>query len=226
MPLQMNGTNIGGVYYGDRPISRVYLGSTLVWQSFDSSWQVVDLSKTITVPDGAAFMDIIALGGGGGGGGNSTPASGWAGDYAAAMWSVSAGKTATIVIGSAGKGGEGGTVGIPRSYGKAGGATTVAMSGQSTLSASGGLGVSNVTGTLPAGYGYRDKALTGEISGDFTYALGGTSVTVSGGTPSAAKNTAGPWPGGGGGGWSGTILGSGPGQAGASGCVWYRFRAS
>ena len=33
MPLQMNGQQIGQVYYGSTPISEVYAGSTLVWQN-------------------------------------------------------------------------------------------------------------------------------------------------------------------------------------------------
>lgn len=222
MSLAHGTQEVTAVYIGQTAISQIYVGTEFVWQALDTSWQQAGLSKTLTVPKGAAYMDLIALGGGGGGGGSnanfaSTPgSSGRAGAFAAALWNVTPGTTFTVTIGSAGAAGA-----APNGVGGAGGSTTVTMTGQTSLTAAGGRATSNVTNNE----NYRDPNLVAEIPGDYTYTLGGTPHTFSGGTPAAGKGTTGPWPGGAGGGGVGAFMSARAGSPGASGIVWYRFRA-
>lgn len=206
MALRVGQSEVGGVYVGSTPVQSVYAGSELVWSAFDSSLQLAESSKTVLVPSSARYMDVVALGGGATGWGSSglsVANGGQAGKFAAAIWEVTAGEVVTIEVGAGGAGKSSG------SYRGNDGESTVVSKAGDTLTAEPGKKYPN------------SGSVSGAIPGTFTYTLGGDSFTVSGGSPAAGQGVAGPWPGGGGGGNKGDIYASG-----ASGAVWYRFRAN
>lgn len=71
MTCYKNG-NIRKVYAGDRKISKIYKGSTLLFSSeSDVFEQTFTASGSITFPNSLSALTVICVGGGGGGGGGS-----------------------------------------------------------------------------------------------------------------------------------------------------------
>lgn len=167
---------------------------------------------TWTVPAGVTNISYLAVGGGGGGGGarptGSNPNLGAGGGGAgglvlASSFSISAGTTITLTIGTGGSGGAAGTVGGN------GGATTINYS-STTLTANGGNGGAGSNGT-------NDQNNLSGDGGSNTSFIGGDNVWDGGGggAGSAAAGGAGSdiggqggWGGAGGAGTLNAILGS------------------
>lgn len=212
-------TTVPSIRIAASELSSVNIGGVEVWRKA-MSWSTASTSQTITAPAWANYIDIIALGGGSGGvcGNGSNTQAGRGGDpgkYASTCWATIPGRNFVISIGAGGAGGVGGNI-----DGKAGGATTVKNVGLGyTLTAEGG---PQVTG--------QNNWKTGYSPGNYTYTTPEEGPyrdqTTQSGGGEVGMNQAGSWPGGGGGGGGGGVFGKySNGQPGASGSVWYRFRA-
>lgn len=212
-------TTVPSIRVADSELSSVNIGGVEVWRKA-MEWTRAGKSQTITTPEWANYFDIIALGGGSGGvcGNGDNINAGRGGDpgkYASTCWATIPGRNFVISIGAGGAGGVGGNI-----DGKAGGATTVKNVGLGyTLTAKGGPQVTGQnngkTGYGPGSYTYKTPE-EGPYR-DQTTQYGGGEVDM---------NQDGAWPGGGGGGGGGGILNNySNGRPGASGVVWYRFRA-
>lgn len=217
MPLNVGGEDVTNIQVGATPVQSVHAGAVEVWRrlvpGIDGYTQLAT-ATTVTSPTWARFVDIIALGAGSGGvrgnsGNTNAGEGGNAGAWKAVIWSVAPGVRITAAIGV---GGDGGT--SSSTSGKAGGSTTVAISDGPSVTAGGGAAVTK-----------QDNSKTGHSPGAYSHTTPFDSVTVTGGGE-VGMNTAGAWPGGGGGGGGGGVLGNASdGKPGASGIVWYRFRA-
>lgn len=219
MSLTIGSKDVKDIRVGTTPVQSVHVGAVEVWRRA-YAWEQVVMSKTITTPTWARYVDIVALGGGGGGtsgngaisgGGNG----GVAGSFATRCWPVTPGQSITFAIG---QGGEGGSDGGDNAIGSNGGATTVSTLRYTlTLFAAGG--------HAGKGGGGDPGASPGSIA--YTPTLGSvTDTTTQSGGGTASVKTDGQWPGGGGGPGSGGFFGNRTaGRPGAAGCAWYRFRA-
>lgn len=214
MPLTIGSKDVTDIQVGTTPVQSVHAGAVEVWRRA-YAWEQAGLSKTITAPTWARYVDIVALGGGGSGSGGSgaVPDMGDGGDagaFTSQSLPVTPGQSVTITVG------QGGAQVGKETNGKRGGDTTV-TTGATTITAAGGAG----------GSGYKGGDGGSPGSTTFTPTIGSVteSATLTGGG-TAGTDTDGQWPGGGGGPGSGGIFGAGKaGRAGASGIVWYRFRA-
>lgn len=212
-------TTVPSIRVAASELSSVNVGGVEVWRKA-MYWFAVSTSQTITAPSWANYVDVIALGGGSGGvcGNKDNTKAGRGGDpgkYAAVCWATIPGRNFVISIGAGGAGGVSKDI-----DGKAGGATTVKHVDLGySITAEGGPQVAGQnngkTGYGPGSYTYKTPDAGPYI--DSTVQSGGEDVGM---------NQAGSWPGGGGGGGGGGIFGRyDDGQPGASGSVWYRFRA-
>lgn len=97
MGLSVGDRDITDIRYGDRLIEQVFAGPVEVWRRLHR-WEQAGVSKTLTVPAWARYVDLVALGGGGtsgsgiaGGKGNG----GVAGAFATRCWPVTPGQDIT-----------------------------------------------------------------------------------------------------------------------------------
>lgn len=217
MGLSVGDRDIADIRYGDRLIEQVFAGPVEVWRRLHR-WEQAGVSKTLTVPAWARYVDLVALGGGGGGTSGSGIAGGKgnggvAGAFATRCWPVTPGQDITVTIGEPGQGGRDSA---DLAVGTAGGPTVITTPGN-TFSAAGGR----------AGTGGGGGVGTSPGSVDYTPTRGTVrDTTTQSGGGAAGDNTDGQWPGGGGGPGTGGILGNRQrGRPGASGICWYRFRA-
>lgn len=178
-------------------------GYNLVAQSviFDrnTSGLTFDTSFSWTVPSGVTEISAVCIGGGGGGGGNSSTSAtaasaGGGGGTVYGHWSVTAGNTVTITVGS---GGAGGT--SSGADGSDGGDTMISYGNTTRLIAYGGEGGSTDTANNTAGG-------AGGMSGGAAKVQGGT------GGRGGSSSTSTPHKSPGGGGAGGYVGSGGRGQ--------------
>ncbi|QFG04507.1 hypothetical protein SEA_JEEVES_32 [Mycobacterium phage Jeeves] len=219
MTLYLGGTLVGSskVYLGSTPASKIYLGTTQIWPSFDPVGQTFTATGAYTynIPAGATFIDVVLLSGGGGGQGQGSFST-WGKGGDPGTWltytlvrGVDIPMGTLTITGSVGVGGTAGagSVGISGGAGGPGGATTAVATGWSgTHSAAGGSGGSGGTLILSETYGKSpgDTTLNGRL--------------YQGGAQQTGASTAGNPPGGGGGAARITFQ---AGAAGARGQVWF-----
>lgn len=124
MSCYKNG-NIRKVYAGNRKISKIYKGSTLLFSSeSDVFEQTFTASGSITFPNSLSALTVICVGGGGGGGGGSAASTsawwsgggGGSGGYSYKVFSAAEleslkGKTISFTVGGGGPKGDLGSSG-------------------------------------------------------------------------------------------------------------------
>ncbi|MHC9693311.1 glycine-rich domain-containing protein, partial [Corynebacterium diphtheriae] len=207
------GADIKSLSFNDTSFSEAYLGSDLVWKAhYNPVVHRFTKANTyhLTVPHWANTMDYVLIGGGGGGSAGDgswrgTGDGGYAGSVKTGTSRVSQGKI-TVVVGAGGSGSSN-TV-YPQA--ESGGNTSISI-GSTYFSASGGRGGYSNSGAHPAGA--RQKV---NVPG-FNLPQG----------HNAPPDSPGVYPGDGGGGGTGGYFNSySPGQRGADGLAWIRFRKS
>lgn len=209
----VEGAAIQGIAVGAVQVQEVYRGGVLVWRNSRHP-EVHEFKQpgryTVDSPSWAKFMDFVLIGGGGGGacGDNSWGRSGnggQAGEVKHGTLTLSGKVQLAVTVGA---GGTGGQVWAARD-GSAGGESSV-NGGGITGTAVGGRGGSGFGGAAAGARQY--------VNVDGFYVPAGSPADV---------DAPGMTPGDGGGGGSGSILGNfSPGQPGANGLVWLRFRSS
>lgn len=199
------------IYTGGRAIKEIYKGGRLVWASVHEP-EVHTFKQpgqyTIHPPSWAQFIDLVLIGGGGGGacGDNSWGRSGNGGGAGGVRSDTLSLSSRSQISVSVGAGGVGGRVWNDRD-GRAGGSSSI-RGGEVDRTAPGGMGGSGFGGAAAGARQY--------VNVDGFYLPAGSPAGV---------DAPGMSPGDGGGGGSGGILGSfSPGQTGANGLVWLRFR--
>lgn len=182
-------------------------------------WYPTAGTYTLTVPPSEGFLDIGACGGGGGGGagwrGMYPGESGGAATWQKATWDLTgmSGQSITIIVGAAGAGGVG-----ANNDGVVGGTSSVATSGKTTVSSTGG-----------APGGQDVFAVSGHGGNVSANSIGGVTLpaatggTKAGGPGGIGANGASPGSGGGGGAGGGT--GESRGGNGGAGRVMCQLRA-
>lgn len=207
------GGKVEEVFFGETKIKSVYVGSDLVWSSLYEP-EVHELRQPgihrIYSPSWAKFVDFVLIGGGGGGacGDNSWRRSGNGGQAGEVKYGTLPLSGRMYFAATVGAGGLGGQTWEKR--GGSNGAYSSIYSDVINETASGGRGGSGFGG---AAAGARQNI---KVDGFYLPAGSPADVDVPGGSP-----------GDGGGGGSGGILGNfSPGQPGANGLVWLRFRSS
>lgn len=183
-------------------------------------WYPTAGTYTLTVPPSEGFLDIGACGGGGGGGagwrGLYPGESGGAATWQKATWDLTgmSGQSITIIVGAAGAGGVG-----ANNDGVVGGTSSVATSGKTTVSSTGGAPGGQDVFAVDSGHGGNVSA--NSIGGvTLPAATGGTKA---GGPGGIGANGASPGSGGGGGAGGGT--GESRGGNGGAGRVMCQLRA-
>lgn len=183
-------------YYGTSRTSYVTMKTTAF------TGKIFTSSTTWTIPDGVRSLSVCCVGGGGGGGvgmvsANMSGCGGGGGYVAYASYNVIPGQVATISIGHGGAA-QASNYSERQSYpyagkiGGSGGATTFAMSGQTTLSGNGGEGggVAYATAFQPRGGNGGSGGGAGAFTttdSDFNYpstnaGAGGTNGSAGGST--------------------------------------------
>lgn len=182
-------------------------------------WYPTAGTHTLTVPPSEGFLDIGACGGGGGGGagwrGLYPGESGGAATWQKATWDLTgmSGQSITIIVGAAGAGGVG-----ANNDGVVGGTSSVATSGKTTVSSTGGApGGQDVLAQSGNGGNVSANSIGGVT---LPAATGGTKA---GGPGGIGANGASPGSGGGGGAGGGT--GESRGGNGGAGRVMCQLRA-
>lgn len=205
------GADIKSLSFNGRSFAEAYLGPDLVWKAhYNPVAHRFTKANTyhLNIPHWANTIDYVLIGGGGGGSAGSgswggTGQGGFAGKIKTGTSWVPQGRI-TITVG---KGGSGGTSPL---YPADGGWATSFSIGSLHVSASGGNGGSTKSSRHPEGSARPEVNVPG-----FTLPQG----------HNAPPDSPGVYPGDGGGGGSGGYFNSyNPGQRGADGLAWLRFR--
>ncbi|ANA86946.1 hypothetical protein SEA_SWITZERLAND_8 [Gordonia phage Switzerland] len=212
-------------YLGSTALERIYVGSSLVWQSYQESIHAMSTSGStvLTIPSWAKFADVAIIGGGGGGGGRRSGSTNTGKGGKAAAWQLATVDTSllqanTDLTVTVGAGGAGGPTTSPNT-GFAGDPTRVWVGTTLFSTATGGIGGEGHSGGSPTP-GENSLSVSG-FGTSFPGAAGGANGTGSldalpGNDPGA----------GGGGAGGGLINPARAGGAGGAGSAWIRFRSS
>ncbi|WP_368267086.1 glycine-rich domain-containing protein [Corynebacterium ulcerans] len=207
----VGGTAIKSIAVGAVQVREVYRGGVVVWRSFHEP-EVHEFRRpghyVISSPSWAKFMDFVVIAGGGGGacGDNSWGRSGnggGAGEVKYATLPLSGKVQLAVTVGAGGVGG----LSWDDRNGRAGGDSSIN---------GGGINRTAVGGRGGSGFGGAAAGARQYVNVDGFY--------VPAGSP-AGVDAPGMTPGDGGGGGTGGLLGKfNPGQSGADGLAWIRFR--
>ncbi|QGH79680.1 hypothetical protein SEA_ANON_8 [Gordonia phage Anon] len=213
------------VYAGSTLASRVYLGTTLVWQNYQESIHAMSIAGTtnLPIPSWAKFADVAIIGGGGGGGGRRSGSTNTGKGGKAAAWQLGTVSTELLQANTAltitvGAGGAGGPTTSPNT-GFNGDPTRVWVGTELFSTAAGGIGGEGHSGGSPTP-GDNSLSVNG-FGTSFPGASGGANGT--GSLDASPGNDPGA---GGGGAGGGFVNPARAGGAGGAGSAWIRFRSA